>query len=122
MTMNVNPRLAQMLLSATAGSAVSGSRSRPGFFSAGIQSLNRSDSTPISGCSNTNQTRLATATLVATVLENTVRKKPMPRRCLSASTARPMPRRSPIGTVITANLTDTMSASWNCLLWKTSRY
>ncbi len=34
----------------------------------------RSGSTPTSGCSSTNHTRLATATLVATVEQNTVRK------------------------------------------------
>ena len=122
MTMNVNPRLAQMLLSATAGSAVPGSCSRPGCFSDGMRPWNRSGSTPTWGCSSTNHTRLATATLVATVEENTVRKKPTPRICLSASTASPMPNAKPIGTVISASRAVLANACWNSLLRNTSTY
>ena len=119
MMMNVNPRLAHTLLSATAGSAVPESFNRPGLFSTGNQRLSSSANRPVDGCSNTNHTRLATATLVATVLEKIVRNTPMPLRYLSASTARPMPSSSPVGTVISASLIDTVNASWNCLLWNT---
>ena len=41
----------------------------------------------------------ATATEVATVEENTVRKKRMPRSCWCARTASNSPRISPVGTV-----------------------
>ena len=86
-TMNVKPRLAQTLLTATAHSAVSSSFSRPGTLGAC-----RRSSRPAPrrwGCSRKNHISEATATLVATVDEKTVRKKAMPRRCLSTSTARP---------------------------------
>ena len=68
------------------------------------------DSTPTSGWSRNSHIRLATATDVATVEENTVRKKPTPRSYLSASTASPTPSASPSGTVISANLTVTTRA------------
>ena len=64
-------------------------------------------STPTSGCSRNSHIRLATATDVATVDENMARKTPIPRRYLSASTARPTPSTRPIGTVIRANFTVT---------------
>ena len=40
-------------------------------------------------------------------------EEPMPRRCLSASTARPMPSAMPIGTVMSANTNVSPSAWWN---------
>ncbi len=90
------------MLTATAGRAHLPSLSRPGFFSAGKVPPNRSGRMPTCGCNSTNQISEATAMLVATVDENSVRNTPLPRRCLSASTARPMPRARPIGTVINA--------------------
>ena len=46
----------------------------------------------------------------------------MPRRYLSASTARPTPSTRPIGTVSRANFTVTQRACWNSLLRATSTY
>ena len=61
-------------------------------------------SAPTDGWRRNNHIKLATATDVATVEENTARNAPIPRRYLSASTARPTPKRTPSGTVISANL------------------
>ena len=66
--------------------------------------------------------KLATATEVATVEENAVRNAPMPRRYLSASTARPTPARTPSGTVIRAKRNVTPRAFWNSMLRKRSTY
>ena len=124
MRMNVNPRPAQMLVTATDIRAVSGSRSSPGDLTTGNRSLIQEtlESTPTDGSSRNSHIRLATATVVAMVEEKMARKMPMPRRYLSASTARPMPRASPSGTVISANLNVTKSASWNSRLRATSTY
>ena len=51
-----------------------------------------------------------------------VRKKRMPRRCLSASTANPRPMTRPAGTVISANANVTPSEWRNSLDWATSQY
>ena len=124
MRMNVNPRLAQMLVAATEISAVPGSRSSPGDLSTGNRSAIHSTlaSTPTSGWSRNSHIRLATATDVATVEEKIVRNTPTPRRYLSASTARPTPRATPMGTVIRANFTVTHRACWNSSLRATSTY
>ena len=113
--MNVKPRLAHTLDSATAVSAVPGSRSSPGLLITGKRSLSQPtfDSAPTSGWSRNNHIRLDTATDVATVDEKIARNTPIPRRCLSASTARPTPNTSPSGTVIIANLAVTHNACWN---------
>ena len=66
--------------------------------------------------------RLATATDVATVEENTVRNTLMPRRYLSAITASTIPSTSPIGTLMIANFTVTQRACWNSSERKRSRY
>ena len=80
------------------------------------------DSTPMSGCSRNSHIRLATATDVAIVDVKMKRKTARPRRYLSASTARPTPSTSPVGTVSRANFTVTQSASTNSLLRATSTY
>ncbi len=74
-------------------SAVSGSCSQPGSFTDGKMLLNHPmlASAPTDGCRRNSHIRLATATEVATVEENTVRNAPIPRRYLSASTASPTP-------------------------------
>ena len=101
-----------------------GSRSSPGDLSTG----NRSEihptlaSTPTSGWSRNSHIRLATATDVATVEEKIVRNTPTPRRYLSASTASPTPRATPMGTVMRANFTVTHRACWNSSLRATSTY
>ena len=86
-----------------------GSRSSPGDLSTGNRSEIHSTlaSTPTSGWSRKSHIRLATATDVATVEEKIVRNTPTPRRYLSASTASPTPRATPMGTVIRANFTVT---------------
>ena len=116
--MKVNPRPAQTLVSATDIRAVSGSRSSPGDLTTGNRSLIHEtlESTPTDGSSRNSHIRLATATDVAIVEEKMARKMPMPRRYLSASTARPTPSASPSGTVMSANLNVTKRASWNSLL------
>ena len=79
-------------------------------------------STPICGCSRTSQISEATATDVATVDEYTVRKKRIPRRCLSASTARPSPITRPAGTVMSAKRKVTPREWRNSLDCNTSQY
>ena len=120
--MKVNPRPDQTMLSPTAGSAQVPSLSRPGFFDAGKMPEKRSDSSPTWGCSRTNQISEATATLVTTVEEKIVRNTPMPRRCLSANTARPTPPMIPAGTVRSASWKVLPNACWNSELCSTSRY
>ena len=120
----MNPRLAHTLDAATDGRAVPSSLSTPGCLITGNRSLNQPtlDSTPRLGCSRNNHIRLATATDVATVEEKIARKAPTPRTYLSASAAKPIPRASPIGTVMSANLIVTATASRNSLLRITSTY
>ncbi len=79
-------------------------------------------SAPIEGWSRKSHIRLATATDVATVEENTARNAPMPRRYLSASTASPTPKITPSGSVMSANFTVTPRAFWNSTLRNRSTY
>ncbi len=121
---NVKPRLAQTLDAATDASAVPGSRSSPGDLTTGKMSANHSTlaNAPTSGCKRNNHIRLATATEVATVDVKMNRNTASPRRYLSASTASPTPRISPVGTVSRANFVVTQRACWNSSLLATSTY
>src|SRR5262245_61701424 len=122
--MNVNPRLAHTLDTATAHSAVPGSRSSPGSFNTGNRSLSQPmlASTPTSGCNRNNHIRLATATDVATVDEKIVRNRPILLSVLWASTASPTPNPTPSGTVISASLNVAHNAFWNSTDRNTSTY
>ena len=117
--MNVKPRFAQMLVMLTASSAVSGSLSRPGSLSTSKGSMLAR--MPTDGWNRYSHISDATATDVATVLEKMLRNAPIPRTCLSARIASPNPRRSPIGTVISANWT-VVIMPWNSFDSHTSRY
>ena len=122
--MNVKPRWAQTLDNPTAKRAVPGSCNQPGSFTDGKMLLNHSmlARAPTDGCRRNNHIRLATATEVATVEENTVRNEPILGRYLSASTANPMPAPTPSGTVIRAKRNVTPRAFWNSMLRNRSTY